>query len=359
MEKHPNVSIEVQVTPWDEYWTKLEAAATGGQMPDVFKMHSNTFMAYADAQLLLPLDFEYDYSHYPQGLVDMYTYDGVHYAIPMDYDTIALFYNKGMFDAAGIAYPDDTWTWDTLVEVATKFTDEATGIYGFAAPNDSQSGYLNILAQNGGFLFDPVARVSGFDKPETIEAFRFWISLVTEHKVSPGLETFTDNDANSLFQAEKVPMIFAGSWMLSAFTNNEEFNGKFDIAVLPQGKERGTIYNGLGWAGAANTKHPEVVKDFIAFCGSEEANVLYAQNKAAIPAYAGTESHFTDQFDFNVKAFTEQLEYGTQFYYDKTKSLWELTINETLTSVYTGELTLEEACQFLHETITEIVAEDQ
>lgn len=54
---HPNVNIEVQVTPWDEYWTKLEASALGGAMPDVFWMHSNQFFKYVTADTLLPLDF--------------------------------------------------------------------------------------------------------------------------------------------------------------------------------------------------------------------------------------------------------------------------------------------------------------
>ncbi len=359
MEKNPNVSIEIQLTPWSEYWTKLEAAATGGNMPDVFKMHGNTFMAYADADLLLPLDFEYDYAPYPQGLVEMYTYNGVHYAIPMDYDTIALAYNKEIFDAAGVSYPDDTWTWETLVEVAKQLTDTEKGIYGFTAPIDEQAGYLNVIAQNGGYAFDPHTRTSGFDKPETIEALEYWRAFITEHQVSPSLETFVDNSYIELFQAGKVAMSFIGSWMLSEFTNNAEFVGKFDLAVLPKGKERGTIYNGLGWAASAGTKHPEVVKDFIAFCGSEEANVIYAQNKAAIPAFSGTEHYFTDQFDFNVSAFTEQLEYGTQYYYDITKALWgDKLLNETLTLAYTGELTMEEACMQIHENITQIVAEN-
>lgn len=358
MEKNPNVHIEVQVTPWDEYWTKLEAAATGGSMPDVFKMHANHFMMYADAELLIPLDFEYDYSPYPQGLVEMYTYEGTHYAIPMDYDTIGLAYNKEIFDAAGVAYPDETWTWDTLVEVAAQLTDAESGVYGFGAPNDTQSGYFNSVHQNGGYCFDPATRTSGYNLPETQEAIQWWMDLSLVHGVSPTVESFVDMSVTDQFQAGKLAMIYVGSWMMSEFTNNADFNGKFDIAVLPQGKQRASIYNGLGWSGAANTAHPEVVKDFIAFCGSEEANILYAQYKAAIPAYAGTEHYFTDQFDFNISAYTEMLEYGVQWAYDKTKALWQGMVEEEMTAVYNGTKTLEEACMEAHEYITECVEDD-
>ena len=162
MAAHPDVKVEVQVTPWNEYWTKLEASAMGGSMPDVFWMHSNQFFKYVTANTLLPMDFEYDYSPYPAGVTALYTYNDVHYAVPKDYDTIALVYNKEIFDAAGIAYPDGTWTWETLLETAKKLTDPEKGIYGFGAPNDRQSGYLNLIYQNEGFAFENGK--SGYDQ---------------------------------------------------------------------------------------------------------------------------------------------------------------------------------------------------
>ena len=140
MAEHPNVTVETQVTPWSEYWTKLEAAAQGGALPDVFWMHSNQFFKYADAGIMLDLsDLDIDYSVYPEGITALYNFDGTQLAVPKDYDTIALVYNKEIFDAAGEPYPDDTWTWDTLREVAKRLTDTEKGIYGFGAPNDTQS----------------------------------------------------------------------------------------------------------------------------------------------------------------------------------------------------------------------------
>ncbi|MEG0900892.1 MAG: sugar ABC transporter substrate-binding protein, partial [Clostridia bacterium] len=293
--KHPNVTVEVQVTPWSEYWTKLEAAAQGGALPDVFWMHSNQIMKFAAAGMLLDLtDLNLDYTPYPSGITALYNYDGKQLAVPKDYDTIALAYNKEIFDNAGVAYPDNTWTWDTLRETAKKLTDPQKGIYGFGAPNDRQAGYLNFIYQNGGFSFEN--GVSGYDQPATQEALQAWVDLMLVDGVSPTLESFTDMSSDDQFQAGKLAMEFVGSWMMSAYTSNELIKDKFDLCVLPQGKVRASIYNGLGYAGAYNTANPDVVKDFIAFCGSEEANILQAQNKAAIPAYAGTEKYFTDNF---------------------------------------------------------------
>lgn len=354
MAEHPNVTVETQVTPWNEYWTKLEASAMGGAMPDVFWMHSNQFYKYASAGVLMDLtDMNYDYSPYPEGITALYTYEGAHLAIPKDYDTIALAYNKEIFDNAGVAYPDDTWTWETLVEVAKQLTDPDKGIYGFGAPNDTQSGYLNLIYQNEGFAFEN--GVSGYDQPATKEAVKFWMDLMLVEGVSPSLESFVDMGNDDQFQAGKLAMQFVGSWMMSAYTNNELINGKFDLCVLPQGKVRASIYNGLGYSGAANTANPEVVKDFIAFCGSEQANILQAQNKAAIPAYAGTEKYFTELFtDINIGCYTEMIEYGVQFPFSPNKSLWEGTETELMNAAYIGELTVEEACDQLHAAIMEI-----
>ena len=356
MEAHPNVTVNVEVTPWGEYWTKLEASAMGGAMPDVMWMHSNQFYKYVTAGTLANLDdLEYDYTPYPEGVTGLYTYEGSHYAIPKDYDTIALVYNKEIFDAAGEPYPDDTWTWDTLLEVAKRLTDPDKGIYGFGAPNDTQSGYLNLIYQNGGFAFEN--GVSGYDQPATQEAIQFWMDLMLKEGVSPDLASFVDMGVDDQFRAGRLAMCFTGPWNMSASVSNELIAVKFDLCVLPSGRDgtRASIYNGLGYAVAANSANLEVAKDFAAFCGTEEANKLAGENGAAIPAYAGTEHYFTDLFtDINIACYTEMIQYGVQFPYSPNKSLWEGTETELMTAAYNGEMTVEEACNQLHETIMSI-----
>ena len=130
------IEAELQVVQWNEYWTLLEAGAQGGEMPDVFWMHSNESQRYMSNEILLDLtdkasDSELvDMSKYPEEIKELYTYDGKVYGIPKDIDTIALWYNKTMFDEAGVDYPDETWTWDTVVENAKKLTKEDGSQYG-------------------------------------------------------------------------------------------------------------------------------------------------------------------------------------------------------------------------------------
>lgn len=355
MAEHPNVTIETQVTPWDEYWMKLEASAMGGNMPDVMWMHANNVFQYVQSGALLDLnDLDYDYSVYPEGVTNLCYIDGVHYGIPKDYDTIALAYNKEIFDNAGEPYPDDTWDWEKLREVAIRLTDADNGIYGFCVRNTDQEGYHNFIYQNGGFVIKD--GVSGYDQPETQEALQFYADLMLKDGVSPSLESQTDMDANDKFTSGRIAMMLVGSWMMSSFTSNEMIADKFDVAVLPQGKVRASIYNGLNYSGAATTKYPEVVKDFLAFCGTEEANILQAEAKAAIPAYEGTEHYFTDLFDFNIGCYAEMIEYGVQSPFSKYKPLWYDAQTEMMTSILSGQSTVEEACAILHQKITEAEA---
>lgn len=106
------VKVNVEVIDWGNYWTLLEAGANGGDLPDVFWMHSNTAQMYMENDLLLNLDpyiaadDKIDLSNYYPGIVELFTRsDGAHYAVPKDHDTNALLYNKAIFDAYGVTYP--------------------------------------------------------------------------------------------------------------------------------------------------------------------------------------------------------------------------------------------------------------
>ena len=154
-EQNPDVTIEVQVTSWDEYWTKLEAAAGSGNLPDIFWMHTNQILLYADSGMLADVTDLYDddtYSHYSDiSIANTQGSDGRMYGVPKDKDTVCLVYNKEMFDQAGVAYPDENWTWDDLTEASQKIYD-ATGKYGYMAYCDEQLGYWNFVYQNGGYI---------------------------------------------------------------------------------------------------------------------------------------------------------------------------------------------------------------
>ena len=118
------IPVKIEVVDWNNYWTLLEAGARGGELPDVFWCHSNTVQMYMENDLLLDLTpyvekDGIDMSQYYEGITELYTRsDGKIFALPKDHDTIALLYNKAIFDKYEVAYPTDDWTWMDMYEAA-------------------------------------------------------------------------------------------------------------------------------------------------------------------------------------------------------------------------------------------------
>lgn len=358
-EKHPHVTIKVELTPWSEYWTKLEAGAVGNVMPDIFWMHTNEIYKYAKSGKLMPIqEGMIDTTKFDKGLMSLFTYEGQLMGVPKDFDTIAVFYNKEIFDANGEAYPDETWDWEKYLEVAKRLTDKDAGIYGAGAPMYTQNGVYPFVFQNGGEIITADGK-SGYALPETQEAVKFYFDMILEHGVSPTLEYFAENGKNETFTSGKLAMYITGSWKMKSFSSNEYIGDKMDVAVLPKGKKRASISNGLTYAGAATTNHPEEVKAFLSFAGSEEANIIQGKSGAAIPAYEGTQSHWVELFTgYNVQAFIDMLDYSVPFPTSPSKPKWGDVEKSTLTAYGAGELTAEEAFSFLAEEMDKILAKE-
>lgn len=359
-EQNPGIKVTLQLTPWNEYWTKLEAGGTVGQMPDVFWMHPDRILSYQASDLLMNLDDleGVDYANYPTALVENYMVDGSHYGVPKDYDMIGLMYNKELFDAKGVAYPDETWTEKELLDAAIALTDPENGVYGFSARNTNREGYYSFLYGYGGYVLSEDGTQSGFDTPEAIEAMQFYTDLVLKHKVSPTPQQFADTQASALFSSGKLAMMLLGNYNLAGIAENEDIKDKAEWAVVPVlGKTRATSMNGLSYAAAATTKHPEEARKFLSFLASEEANILQGKYGAAIPAYKGTETAYYEYFsDFDMSFIGEMADDTHAVHVSATKNQWEDFEEDTMTKALTGEISVEEACKTIADGVEAIIA---
>ena len=286
---HPNITVQVQLTPWADYWTKLKAAATGGAAPDVFWMNGPNFQLYASNQVIGPMPGQADLSVYPKPLTDLYTFDGKPYGLPKDMDTVGVWYNKALFDAKKVPYPKDDWTWADFQDATAKLTDHAKGIYGTAAQLGSFQEYqYDTIAQAGGYVISPDGKKSGYDDPKTIAGLTFWTDLI-KNKQSPDLKTMTDTTPIQLFEAGKIAMYWGGSWNVSEFSANSYTKGKVDVAPLPRGEKQATVIHGVANVVSTKTEHPDQAWEFVRYLGSKDAAELLGQ-KGPIPAYNGTQT---------------------------------------------------------------------
>lgn len=362
------IKAEIQVVTWDEYWTLLEAGASGGTLPDVFWMHSNQAQKYMENGLLLDLTDKIAASDkikmdsYYSDITNLYTSNGKIYAIPKDIDTIALWYNKTMFDEAGIAYPDDTWTWETLYETAKKLTKTDGSQYGYAAnTTNNQDSYYNAIYAYGGYVISDDKKKSGYDDPNTIAAMQVFEKMLREG-ICPDLQTLSENGTEVLFESGKVAMITQGSWMVPAFRDNEYTAKNADIAVLPSGPDgtRVSIYNGLGWAAAANGKNTEAAWSLIEYLGTKDAQLKQAELGVTMSAYQGTSDAWKNgTTQFNLQAYLDMLNAKLVFRpYSRNTTTWENTANEELKASWTGDATMEEACKKIAEAMNKILEDE-
>ena len=361
------VKATIQVVDWNNYWTLLEAGATGGELPDVFWMHSNVAQKYMENDLLLDLtdkiaaSDKIDMANYYEGIVKLYQSNGKQYCVPKDIDTIALWYNKTIFDEMGVPYPDDTWTWADFKENAKKLTN--ADHWGYAiAPGNNQEGYYNTIYSMGGYVISDDKKKSGMDDPKSIEAIKLFTDMIAEGSC-PDLATVSETAPNELLCAGKVAMSINGSWMLAGYRDNEYAAANCDVAVLPytnDPSDRVSIYNGLGWAAAANGKNIDAAWSLIEYLGSKEAQLKQAELGVTMSAYMGTSDAWVNSvpaFDLNghMKMLDAKLVFRP---YSRDTTVWEDMMIEKLQDAWTGEKPVDEVCVDIANEMNAALAEE-
>lgn len=243
---HPNIKVQMTAMDPSSYWPRISAMATAGELPDVFCMSTGYFEQWAQDGLLLNLqpyvdrDLNLDdyfvevfsENRYPDKQV------GDLYAIPYAWVTPVLFYNKDMFDEAGLAYPDDTWTWDDFLEAAKKLTVQSdprmpAERYGFFW----YGRYAHIepwIYANSGRILNPQKTRIAIDE-RAREALQFLSDLTNVHKVAMPYKEVVGISQDNLFPLGQVAMWVDGSWNIYNVRNNAPEGFRFGIARVPKG----------------------------------------------------------------------------------------------------------------------------
>lgn len=351
--EHPDVEVTTQLTTWSEYWTKLEASATGGSAPDIITMNVLHVEEYADAGILMDLtdaEAESDlkvHENFPAPLVDGYTVDGKLYGIPKDFDTNAVFYNKEIFDEAGVAYPQDGWTFEDFRKTCEDLQAAGLpeGVYPTAINrNSGQTTYDATVYANGGYFLSEGNEKSGWGEQATIDGIQPWLDLVLDG-LSPTLQQMSDTDPDAMFQGGQLAMYYSGNYMITSYNNTME--GKYGIAKRPTFNGKDTdIINGLAFSVSANTEHPEEATDFALWLGSEEAQKIQGESGVCISARNDCQQYFVDAHDeVDCQVFLDNVANAELLPHCKVTSELSQVEKKYLEPAWKGEISLEEACK--------------
>lgn len=361
-EQNPDIKVSVEVVPRSDYVTKLETSIVGGSGPDIFwNALPDRFLDLARLGLIENLSERMasdpiDLSPIGPALIDAFTYDGSLYAVPKDFDTVGLWYNKALFDAAGVAYPDDTWTWETLREAAIELTDKDNNVYGFVVNPGTRQGYYNFIAQNGGEIITADHR-SGFDQPETIAALQFMHDLIHVDGVSPTVQQTEEINPQTRFQTGNAAMIYDGSWRARQFGDDEYMLANADVAVLPMGVERATSSGTLGYSIYSGSDHVDEAWELLKFLAGPEAAHIQASYGAVIPSHLDQASTWVEAIpEFNLGVYVEMADYAEVVAHSYNTPAWDQPTRGLVKSALAGDIPVEDAAKQITDLMNEVLS---
>lgn len=301
MAANPNVKIELWSQPWGDYFTKLDtlfAAGDGSAIPDVFFM--SPIQKYAASGLIQSLDpfieeTGLDREDYWPGALESTSLDGVVYGFPRDSAVEVLYYNKDDFDAAGLEYPTDEWTWDDLRAAAEALTikDDTGRIsrYGLAAEGGK---YFNFVGGNGGAILDDMFAPSEckLSTPESIEGIEFFAGMMNDEIAWRDANLGQAGGDQAAFLSGQASMFIQNASRVPAM-NAAGVN--YDVAAVPLapsgGRQAGST-NGAAWVMSALSDQTEDAWAFMQFLQSPEGGqaVYFSAGDAFPPTKSGANS---------------------------------------------------------------------
>jgi multiple sugar transport system substrate-binding protein len=383
--RNPDITISIEQAGWSQYWDGLTTALVSGTAPDIFTNHNGRYPELLNKKQLLDIQpfvdaDKVDTSIY---LVDpsLLVKDGKRYGLPQDWDTIAIFYNKDLFDKAGIKADEITgWTWNpkdggTFEQTIAKLTLDASGKNGLDAafdkakveqwgfvggPGDASSGaqpdWSGFAASTGFNLTDkPWATSYNYADPRVIDTVQWWADLHLVKGYAPGSDQLSSG-SESLFLAGKVAMFPRGSWAVGSITSQATF--KVGFAMLPKGSEgRRSPINGLSPAIYAGTKHPKEAWAWVKFVTSPDCANIVGDHGVVFPAIQSGVDRALDAYKkkgIDASAFTDQaaLKGGT-YLLPMTDHISEITniLQPVLQDIFDGKVTAKDALPKINEQI--------
>lgn len=283
---YPDVQLAFEPLPINGYLDKFSTAALGGTPPDIVDVDTTWVSTVAAKGLLQPLDdvaAKLDVSDISKAVWNAGRFKGVQYAIPARGGPEVYYYNKTVFDKAGVPYPQAGWTHDDLVTIARKLTIKGEQ-YGMGVPADLSdpsnvlSFFCPILWYFGGDFLTPDEKAPAINTPEAVKAITYWSDFYVKYGAAPeGTPNFsTTRDLMPLFEANKVGLISSSSNTFDALLQKP--NVKWGAVLAPDKVNRAG-----GWTMGVpvGAKNPDGAKLFLVWLARPE---IQAQVMNRFPA---------------------------------------------------------------------------
>lgn len=264
---NPNVTVKVETSPYNDYFTKLQTLIAGGQAPDVFELNYENFVSYASKEVLLDLtpfvraDTAFDPKAFYPRAYEAFNLNGKQYGLSESFSNVVLFYNKDLFTAAGVDLPKNDWTWDDALAAAKKLTDASKGQWGLFKPIQFFEFYKTAY-QFGCDFFNADKTAVQINDPKCVDALTFMVNLTNKDRVMPTDAELGGVSDGDLFKSGKLAMWVNGIWQFAAM-KDAPFN--WDIVVEPGAERKGTHFFSNAVVISKDTKNPAAAWAWLKF----------------------------------------------------------------------------------------------
>lgn len=347
-QQNPDIEIQYSTAPFDSYFTKLQTNLAAGSAPDVFELNYENFVTFASKNTLLALN---NYvaqepalrnTFYPAAL-NAFKQSNVQYGLPITFSTVVLFYNKDLFDKAGVAYPTANWTWSNVLEAAQKINNPGQKVWGIFQPVQFWEFYKVAAQSGGGLKVSPTVQIN---TAANRAALKYLVDKVQVQKVMPSDAEMSGVANEDMFLNGQLGMLVSGIWMFDKFSAAKF---KWDIAVEPGSARKATHFFSNAAVVSRTTKNPDAAWKWVKFLAANAATVKTRIDRSwELPALSLSQknlftSYLAKPMPANREAVFDSLKYAITPPVLENQSQLQDIINQELEAARLGSKTVDQA----------------
>ena len=358
---HPHIQVEVTGIPFADIDRQYEIAAQAGQAPDIVRLSSDQLGKIGEIRVngyplledLRPHLTPVERSTFDEKALQSMRYGDALYGLPASQDCLSLLYNRALFDAEGLAYPNPNWTTNDLISAAENLTQG--DVYGLAIPVKAAYWWFPFQAGFGGQLFDSNGTPS-LDSNGSADALDWYLSLEQEYEV---VRTGTVGETmKSQFIQSQAAMIVDGPWNWATYEA-----GRLDIGqtLLPIVEETGLRASPLvlykGWSISKESQEKVAATSLILHLSSPDVQKTFALETMTMPTSWETAMDSEVQSDVVLSGFLAQAELGTPAPTTRAMSIVYGPLGTAIEQVHVGDANAEQALTGANESMSSLLSE--
>ena len=312
---HPNITVDVALVPFGDADNLFMTAAQGGEAPDLMRLSSDQLGAIGEVRVdgfplledLRPHLTPAQRNLFQEQALHAMRYEDALYGVPASQDSLSLVYNKALFDARGVAYPDETWTQYDLLQAAQTLTYQ--DVQGLALPVKSAYWWFGFQAGYNGSLFDESGNPT-LNSNGSAEALDWLLDLELEHGVvATGTQT---EGMKNQFIGSKAAMIVDGPWNWATYEASRLNVGQSMLPLIEETGERvAPLVTYKGWTVSKQSLHKLASVELALHLSSESVQKSFALETYTLPTHASLVDDSEIREDPVLSGFMDQLQVGT------------------------------------------------